>query len=140
MKFIRLWLCSILIVSLTALGHDATAQTSEVDYRESDIGIEYRAIAESPLAEMLSQGEVEFFENATPVFGDETAESWRFMSAEIATGAVSNFTVEDMKEFTPDMLRGFSHISLAHPIYGRLSSLGSLFISEGFLSAGQAPD
>lgn len=51
-------------------------QTPQCQYRESDIGIDYRTLAESPLAEMLSLGGVEFLEKATSVFGDETPTVW----------------------------------------------------------------
>jgi len=121
------------VAALALVPLSAQEAATETLYRESDIGIDYRAIAEPPLDVMLSHGEVEFYENATLVFGDETAEAWREMSAEIGTGAVSRFTVLDMREFTPNMLIGFSDIELSHTKYGRLSSLGSLFISERFL-------
>ena len=104
------------------------------EYRESDIGIDYRAIAEPPLDVMLSHGEVEFFEKATPVFGGETAEVWREMSVEIATGGVSNFTINDMKEFTPKMLSGFSRIPFEARRYRYLGALGLEHNSERFLS------
>jgi len=134
MKLLTTLILSLLFTSAGGV-QSAYAQnaSSQSEYRESDIGIDYRVIAEPPVDVMLSQGEVEFLESATVVFENETAELWREMSAEIATGGVSDLTINDMKEFTPNMLIGFSDIELSHTKYGRLSSLGSLFISERFL-------
>lgn len=133
MKYLlRLSLLVFSVCSAPTFGQSVDVETQEtlIQYRESDIGIDYRALAESPLAEMLSQGEAEFFENATPIFGDETEEAWQDMSAEIGTGAVSNYTVEGMREFTPNMLRKFALIGSQHPLYSYLSSEGALFVTE----------
>ena len=119
------------VAALASAPLSAQETATERLYRESDIGIDYRAIAEPPLDVMLSHGEVEFLEKATPVFGDETAEIWQEMSAQIGTGAVSNFTILDMREFTPNMLMRFALIGSQHPKYSYLSSEGALFVSEG---------
>jgi hypothetical protein len=82
---------------------------SDIPYRESELGIDYRAIAEFPVDHMLSQGEAEFMENASDVFGDDTAETWgHFMAPEIGSGGVSEYTIEGMREFTPNMLLSFA--------------------------------
>lgn len=100
---------------------------SDIEYRESKLGIDYHALADAPVDAMLSQGEAEFMENATPVFEEETAEAWgHYMAPEIATGRVSKATVESMREFTPNMLLSFAYLD-PNGKYSSLSLAGQEF-------------
>lgn len=106
-----------------------------VAYRESELGIDYRALADAPVDAMLSQGEAEFMANATAVFGDEAAQLWGHdMAIEIGTGRISEFTVHDMREFTPNMLLSFSQIDPNHPKYMLLQTAGENFQLDQHLS------
>ena len=106
-----------------------------VAYRESELGIDYRALADTPVDAMLSQGEAEFMANATAVFGDETTEAWgHYMAPEIGSGRVSKATVESMREFTPNMLLSFSQIDPNHPKYMLLQTAGENFQLDQHLS------
>jgi hypothetical protein len=101
---------------------------SDIVYRESELGINYRAIADAPVDAMLSHGEAEFMANATLVFGEETAQAWgHYMAPEIGSGRVSKATVEDMREFTPNMLLSFVRIDPNHPKYMLLQTAGENF-------------
>lgn len=100
----------------------------EIAYRESELGIDYRAIADAPVDAMLSQGEAEWMANASKEFGDEAAEIWaQDMAVEIGSGRISEFTEKDMREFTPNMLLAFSTIDPNHPKYLLLASVGDRF-------------
>lgn len=106
---------------------------SDIPYRESELGIDYHALADFPVSHMLSQGEAEFMENASPVFGDETAQIWGHdMAVEIGAGRVSEFTVNDMKEFTPNMLLSFARLPANHPRYGLIEAAARLFQLEQY--------
>ena len=105
-------------------------KTEEVvwEYIPSKLGIDYRALAPSPMAELLSQGEVEWMERAEEVFGDERGDIWKndFLP-EVASGAISEYTARDMREFTPNMLRTFA-VAIdrnIHPQYSLLQSYGA---------------
>jgi len=100
-------------------------------YRESDYGIDYRIMADFPVSYMLSQGEAEFMKNAPPEFEDETQEAiarlWLLdMAVEIGSGRVSKATVEDMREFTPNMLLSFVYLD-PNGKYSMLSLAGQEF-------------
>ena len=132
-------LASATVLGTASLAQEALAQEvtpvsnttqdkfADIEYRESELGIDYHALADAPVDAMLSQGEVEFMENATPVFGDETAQIWGHdMAVEIATGRVSKATVEDMREFTPNMLLSFAYLD-PNGKYSSLSLAGQEF-------------
>jgi hypothetical protein len=91
-------------------------------------------MAPSPLAEMLSQGEVEWMENAKIDYGEDTVVVWAKETAPyIATGAISELMIEDLHAFTPNMLTKFA-VGL-HPQdkkYGYLWSVGNLFLAKRF--------
>lgn len=100
-------------------------------YAESKLGIDYTKFPE-PLGRMLSHGEIEFRKNAKGEFWDETADIWREMSLEISTWSVSEYTFQDMREFTPKMLLMFANLDPEDPILWLLSAKGQLFLSWTF--------
>ena len=129
-------------VVITSIFAGATTQVlaqetkSKFEYIPSKLGIDYYALAPSPLAEMLSQGEVEWMENARADYAEDTVEVWKDdLAPEIATGAVSEITIENLREFTPKMLTKFS-VGL-HPQdkkYGYLWAIGTNYIASGLAS------
>lgn len=106
---------------------------ADIPYRESEIGIDYHALADFPVDHMLSQGEVEWMENASEMFGDQTAETWgHYVAPEIGSGRVAEYTVQGMKDFTPKMLLSFARLAPNEPRYGILREAGKLFeLEEG---------
>jgi len=112
----------------------ALAETKKpvFEYIPSKLGIDYRALAPSPLAEMLSQGEVEWMMNALVDYGEDTSNVWENeLAPEIATGAIAKITIENLREFTPNMLTKFAvGLHPQDPKYGYLWSEGTLFVAE----------
>jgi len=108
-----------------------TKQTHRFEYVPSKLGIDYRALAPSPLAEMLSQGEVEWLKNAPVDYGEDTNTVWQNeLIPQIATGAVSQITIENLRDFTPNMLTKFTALNPQDEKYGYLWSIGNLFVAE----------
>ena len=106
------------------------------EYVESKLGIDYRKLAPSPLAEMLSQGEGEWMKNAVVDYEEDTAEAWKEeLVPQIAKGAISNAAIENLRAFTPKMLSKFAvGLHPQDPKYGGLWSVGTNFVSEKLAS------
>lgn len=123
----RTFLISSVSVCAFPVASFAETQTEKFKYIPSKLGIDYRALAPSPLAEMLSQGEVEWMENARADYGEDTIAVWKDeLLPQIVTGAVSQITIENLQDFTPNMLTKFA-VGL-HPQdkkYGYLWSIGT---------------
>jgi len=121
---------SLLIGSVSVLASfPILAETKKqvFEYIPSKLGIDYRAMAPSPLAEMLSQGEVEWMENARIDYGEDTVVVWKDdIAPEVATGAVSQITIENLQDFTPNMLTKFAiGLNPKDTKYGYLWSIGT---------------
>lgn len=110
---------------LTPLSAEDTK--ARFDYIPSKLGIDYRALAPSPLAEILSQGEVEWMQNALVDYGEDTIPVWKDeLVPQIATGAVSQITIENLQDFTPNMLTKFAvGLNPQDPKFGGLWSVGT---------------
>ena len=110
----------------------AGSSKSKFEYIPSKIGIDYRTLAPSPLAEILSQGEREWMKNAKVDYEEDTAGAWsEEIAPQVATGAISKATIENLREFTPQMLQQFAvGLNPQDPKYGYLQSVGGLFVSE----------
>jgi len=115
-----------------------TKQTVQFEYIPSKLGIDYRALAPSPLAEMLSQGEVEWMKNAPSKYGDKAGRLWkRSISKKVSTGAISESVIEKLRAYTPNMLTKFAvGLNPQDKKYSYLWSIGNLFVAESF--AGKA--
>ena len=109
----------------------ADSSKSKFEYIPSKIGIDYRKLAPSPLAEILSHGEGEWIENALTDYGSDTKGAWKEeMAPEIASGAISIFTIEEMKWYTPNMLIKFAvGLNPTDPKYGVLWSVGNAYVA-----------
>ena len=119
---------------LASLPAWAEEQNPRFEYIPSKMGINYYDLAPSPLAEILSQGEVEWMENAEIDYGEDTIPVWRDeLTPQIATGAVSQITIENLRDFTPNMLAKFAvGLNPQDPKYGGLWSVGNLFVAQRF--------
>ena len=104
---------------------------TKFEYVESKLGINYRDIAPSPLAEMLSQGEDEWRKNAVVRYGDKTDRYWeKGVVPKVSNGAISENMIEKLRAYTPEMLTKFTALDPNDPKYRYLWSIGTLFISE----------
>ncbi len=102
------------------------------EYIPSKLGIDYYALAPSPLAEILSQGELEWMENATPVFGEKSARYWKGVSKSVATGNLSKVMIDWIQQFSPNMLTKFAvGLHPQDPKYGGLWSVGTNHVASG---------
>lgn len=118
-------------IARQVLAGEINKGTVAFDYVPSKLGIDYRKLAPSPLAEILSQGEPEWMKNAKVNYEEDTVEVWKEdLAPEIATGAISMITIENLREFTPKMLTKFTALNPQDPKYGGLWSVGNLFIAE----------
>ena len=90
------------------------------------------------MAEILSQGEVEWMKNAYSKYGEDTADFWKLsISKKVSTGAISESVIDKLREYTPNMLTKFAvGLHPQDPKYGYLWSIGNLFVAERF--AGKA--
>ena len=107
------------------------AQSPVFEYRPSQLGIDYYALAPSPMAELLSQGEGEWLENAWSGYEEDTRDAWKEeLVPQIVTGAVSKATIRDLEDFTPKMLRKFAvGLDPKNKKYRYLFAIGSRFLS-----------
>lgn len=110
----------------------AGTKTVRFEYIPSKLGIDYRALAPSPLAELLSQGEVEWMKNAKVDYGGDTSAVWKDeLAPEIATGAIAIITIENLREFTPNMLTKFAiGLHPQDPKYSGLWSVGTNYVAR----------
>jgi hypothetical protein len=129
-------LSSFSFLTLTTMGF-AETKAVKFEYIPSKLGIDYRALAPSPLAEMLSQGEVEWMKNASKKYGEDTADFWKLsISKKVSTGAISQSVIDKLRSYTPNMLTKFTALNPQDTKYGGLWSVGNLFVAERF--AGKA--
>jgi len=109
----------------------AETKAVKFEYIPSKLGIDYRALAPSPLAEMLSQGEVEWLENASSKYGEDTADFWKLsISKKVSTGAISQSVIDKLRSYTPNMLAKFTALNPQDEKYGYLWSVGTNFIAR----------
>lgn len=112
---------------------EVTDDFSDIPYRESELGIDYRVLADFPVDHMLSQGEAEWMQNAPERFGEEMAIGfWKNFSEVIGEGTVSDSIVNGLKNFAPNMLLSFARLPARHPKYGLIESYGRLFQLEQY--------
>ena len=106
--------------------------TAKFEYIPSKLGIDYRALAPSPLAEMLSQGEVEWMENAPSKYGNKAGRLWKLsISKKVSTGAISRSVIEKLRAYTPNMLTKFAvGLNPQDTKYGYLWSIGTNHIAQ----------
>lgn len=105
--------------------------SSQFEYVESKLGIDYRKMAPSPLAEMLSQGEVEFRNSATLKFAEKTPRYWKGISKSVSKGNISKSMIGRLREYTPLMLQQFAvGLNPQDPKYGGLWSVGTNYIAR----------
>ena len=134
----RALLKSTLGLMVTGIFAGTTAQVlaqetkSKFEYIPSKLGIDYYALAPSPLAEILSQGEVEWMENAPVDYGEDTISVWKDeLAPEIATGAIAMVTIENLRDFTPSMLAKFAvGLNPQDKKYGYLWSIGTNHVAR----------
>ena len=119
-------------LSFPALGDDAAVDERIFEYAPSTLGIDYRELAPYPLGAMLSQGEIEWLEKARDDYAEDTEEVWKEeMVDEVASGAISQLTIENLQDFTPQMLTAFAAgLDPSDPIYGGLWSVGTNYIAS----------
>lgn len=109
---------------------------SDIPYRESELGIDYHALADFPVDHMLSQGEAEWMENASDPdeYGEDAAEAWGHeMAPYIGEGRVSEFMIDEMKSYTPNMLLSFARLPVNHPKYGLIEAYGREFQLDQYI-------
>jgi len=71
--------------------------------------------------------------NAVVDYGEDTRIVWEnSLVPEIATGAIAKITIENLRDFTPQMLIKFTALDYQDPKYGYLWSVGNLFVAERF--------
>lgn len=108
-------------------------QSQRFEYIPSKLGIDYRAIAPSPLAEMLSQGEGEWMKNALADYEEDTIEVWKDeFVPQLVKGLSSKSMDKDMADFTPKMLLLFSSMPLEQEKYRGLTSTGLAYFAQKF--------
>jgi hypothetical protein len=119
-------LSSFSFFALPTMGF-AESKTVQFEYIPSKLGIDYRALAPSPLAEMLSQGEVEWMENAPSKYGSKAGRLWKLsISKKVSTGAISQSVIEKLRAYTPNMLTKFAvGLNPQDTKYGYLWSVGT---------------
>jgi len=100
-------------------------------YIPSKLGIDYRALAPSPLAEILSHGEVEWMENAVVDYGEDAGDVWIKETVPfLANGTPSKLMIEDLRDFTPNMLTKFTALDYDDAKYGYLWSIGTNYVAR----------
>lgn len=110
---------------------NAEEPQSHFEYIPSKLGIDYRKMAPSPLAEMLSQGEVEFRNSATSKFAEKTPRYWKGISKSVSKGNLSKSMIGRLREYTPLMLQQFAvGLNPQDPKYGGLWSVGTNYIAR----------
>lgn len=119
-------------VAMFGPGIFAGSDQPRFEYVPSKLGINYRTIAPSPLAEILSQGEREWMENARMDFGEDTVAAWKEeLVPYLSKGQLSRFMIESLQEFTPKMLTKFAAgLDPQHPKFGGLWSVGNAYIAS----------
>jgi hypothetical protein len=123
-------LSSFSFLAVPTMGFAETEKT-RFEYIPSKLGIDYRALAPTPLAEMLSQGEVEWMENAVVDYGEDTEGAWvEEIAPQVATGAISQITIENLREFTPQMLIKFTALDFRDSKYSGLWSVGTNYVAR----------
>lgn len=130
----RIFLCTSFSALFFPITSFAETKTAQFEYIPSKLGIDYRALAPSPLAELLSQGEVEWMENAPTKYGAKAGRLWKLsISKKVSTGAISQSVIDKLREYTPNMLTKFAiELHPQHSKYGGLWSVGNLFVAERF--------
>jgi hypothetical protein len=111
--------------------------TAKIEFAPSQWGIDYTKFADYPLSAILSHGEIEFRRNAASEYEEDTRTVWADdLAPEIGTGAISEATIEEMKEFTPQMLIQFAvRLDPKDKKYGGLWSVGNAFIASKIAGA-----
>ncbi len=122
----------VTLAPVASLIERAAAEETVFEYIPSTLGIDYRELAPSPLAEMLSQGEVEWLKNAREDYAEDTEEVWsEEIASTIASGKISILIIENLQDFTPQMLTSFAAgLDHQNPTYGGLWSIGNAFIAS----------
>ena len=110
---------------------------AQIDYIPSTLGVDYRSMAPSPIAELLSQGEGEWLVNAREDFQEDTEGAWIEETVpDIINGHYSNVLDEDLRNFTPNMLllMGVA-IDPEDPKYGGFWSLANSTLAQRLAGA-----
>lgn len=131
-------ICILFTTSVVADGEVSLIKECDAShYRESELGIDYLAIAPCELAWRLSLGEAEWMTNAPAKYGSKTSMFWKkSIIVKILSGRSSDSIFEKLRAFTPDMLRSFGSLKGSeNPIYLRLSAEGQKLVLEGFSAA-----
>lgn len=127
---------SVLADEVTPVVAESTDDFSDIPYRESELGIDYKTLADFPVSHMLSQGEAEWMKNASAEdeYGEDAAEAWGHETvAFVGEGRVSKAMIEDLRLFTPNMLLSFGRIDPNHPKYMLLAAEGDSFQLDQYL-------
>lgn len=116
----------------------ADSSEGQIEYRESELGIDYRAIADAPIDAMLSQGEAEWMTNAAlseRFRGREelAARFWTRISSLLGEGTINEAYEDALRENTPNMLIAFTTIDPNHPKYFYLQTVGEDFQLDQYL-------
>lgn len=132
----------VTLAPVTPLTERATAEETVFEYIPSTLGIDYRELAPSPLAEMLSQGEVEWLKNAREDYAEDTEEVWKHeIAPQVATGAMSMLVIENLQEFMPKLLTTFAAgLHPNDPVYGGLWSIGTHHIASNLAETAKGLD
>lgn len=128
--------------SLQVWGNDVSPGEAVFEYVPSKLDIDYHELAPYPLGAILSQGEVEWLQNAEADYADDTNEVWRDdLVLELSLGTISEVTIENLHEFTPRMLTTFAAgLDPSDPVYGGLWSVGNAFIASKVARAAKSLD
>ena len=128
----RTFLCTSLSAFVFPAESFAETKTTKFEYIPSKLGIDYRALAPSPLAELLSQGEVEWMKNAPTKYGAKAGRLWKLsISKKVSTGAISESVIDKLREYTPNMLTKFAvGLHPQDPKYGYLWSIGTNHVAR----------
>lgn len=122
--WLAVWSAAVLNAWLARDVLAADIKATNISYRESAHNIDYKKLADSPVAEMLSIGEDEWMKNAAEDYEEDTLGVWRdHMIPEISSWKISKWTISELEEYTPKMLVMFADIDINHPKYGFLSSV-----------------
>ena len=127
----------VTLAPVASLIERAAAEETVFEYIPSTLGIDYRELVPSPLAEMLSQGEVEWLKNAREAFAEDTEGAWaEEIAPQVAKGEISIVMIENLQEFTPQMLTIFAAgLHPDDPVHGGLWSVGNAFIASKLAEA-----
>lgn len=117
---------------VTQVAEVSTDDFSDIPYRESELGIDYHALADFPVDHMLSQGEAEWMENAGERYGERASVFWNRFAPLIGEGRVSESIIDGLKNYSPNMLLSFARLPARHPKYGLIEAAASLFQLEQY--------